>query len=208
MKRRDPVKFAIYAGIGAVVLMLAWSSIIEVKVMTVNGSLAGLQQDIQSKNSEYQMVLTNESKIADNGKKLSALQTLSAVRFLNGNLMDALQHATVDGVQLVQARIDQSFSRTEATKPSENDSGRTIPGKPATVTARTVLYLDAKDFSATPGDQVNKFKETLASQDYFKTMLRKTNGVQLVNVQSPQADQDGRPYVLFQIECDYPEVTQ
>ena len=30
-----------------------------------------------------------------------------------------------------------------------------------------MVHLDARDFSANPGDQVNKFKEAIAKQAYF-----------------------------------------
>ena len=33
------------------------------------------------------------------------------------------------------------------------------------------MHLDARDFSANPGDQVNKFKEAIAKQAYFQAML-------------------------------------
>lgn len=206
MKRRDPVKFAIYAGVGSVVLMLVWWSGIKLQSLTANGNLARVQEQIQSKTSAYKTAITNQTKIADAQKNLIALQTLAAVRLLQGNLLDTLQHSTVDGVQLSRLRIDQVFNRTEATKPTQNGEGRTVPGKPATVDSKASLYLDAKDVSATPGDQVNKFKQMLAAQEYFKSMLNKTNGVQLISVSPPQAGPDGRPYVAFQIECDYQEV--
>jgi hypothetical protein len=208
MKRRNPVKFAIYGGALFIVAMFVWSSGIQLQSMAAKGDLARVQAQIQSKTNAYQTALINEGKVTDAKKKLEALAMFTESRFLQGNLLNALQQTTVDGVQLMRVRMDQSYSRVEATKPTQNGEGRTTPGKPATVTAKTVLFLDAKDSSTASGDQVNKFKEAIASNAYFKTELSKTNGVQLVSVSPPQVGIDGRPYVLFFLECDYPEVTR
>jgi len=70
------------------------------------------------------------------------------------------------------------------------------------------LALDAKDYSANPGDAVDKFKETIASQPYFNTMLNPTNGVKLIGLSSPQAGPDSRPYVSFNLECFFSEKSQ
>ena len=77
----------------------------------------------------------------------------------------------------------------------------------STITEKTVVWLDARDSSANPGDQVNKFKEAVADQSYFRATL-KTNGVQLFNLSAPQAGFDGKPCVLFTLKCNFPEYTR
>jgi hypothetical protein len=69
-----------------------------------------------------------------------------------------------------------------------------------------MVHLDARDSSANPGDQVNKFRETIAQQDYFLKMLDKTNGLQLANPPSAPTTIDGKQYVLFTLDCRFPEV--
>ena len=56
--------------------------------------------------------------------KLTALQKLQAARFLQGNLLNALQHATVDGVQLTRLRVDQTYFLTEGTDSSNQRQPR------------------------------------------------------------------------------------
>ena len=51
-------------------------------------------------------------------------------------------------------------------------------------------------------------KDAVADQSYFKAALNKTNGVQLLNLSSPQTGADGKPYVLFTLECNFPEVSR
>jgi hypothetical protein len=132
---------------------------------------------------------------------------LSNSRFLQGNLLNALQQAHVDGVRLTRLSVDQKYFNKEGTASKTNEFG-VIPGRPGTVTEKIVVTLDARDSSASPGDQVNKMKDAVANQTYFKTALNKTNSVQLVNLSAPQVSPDGKSFVLFTLECDFPEVTR
>jgi len=207
LRRHDPVKRAIFISILLVVASLLWSGMVEINAILAKERLDGVQTAINAKNSPYQRVMTDKNKIETLQKKLTALQKLQASRFLQGNLLNALQHATVDNVQLTRLRMDQAYFLTEGTDPQTNGT-RVIAGRPATVRERITLHLDARDFSANPGDQVNKFREAIAKQDYFKAMLDKTNGVHLANPpSSPQTDA-GKPYVTFTLDCHYVEVTR
>ena len=95
----------------------------------------------------------------------------------------------------MRVRLDQSYLKMNGT----------TAGHPATVAEKIVVSLDARDISASPGDQVNKFKETVAIQPYFQSILNKTNGVQLTSLSPPQNGPDGKPNVLFTLECDLPQ---
>ena len=64
------------------------------------------------------------------------------------------------------------------------------------------LTLDAKDSSPNPGDQVNHYKDILGKQEYFQKNLQ-TNGVRLLNLSAPQISINGKPFVLFTLECRY-----
>jgi hypothetical protein len=97
---------------------------------------------------------------------------------------------------------------TPAVPNKKGDNGRVILGQPGANTEKAVLILDAKDFSANPGDAVDKFKDGIARQAYFKSSLNPTNGVKLISLATPQTGSDGRPYVMFNLECYYPDKTQ
>jgi Tfp pilus assembly protein PilN len=207
LRRRDPVKRAIFLGASLVVLMLVWGGMSQINASLANERLTGVQTAIEAHNSEYTNVLANLNKIALAKKKLEALQKLQASRFLQGNLLNALQQATVDGVQLTRMRMEQTYFLTEGTASQTNDV-RVIQGRPATSRERIVLLLDARDSSASPGDQVNKFKQAIAEQPYFKTVLDKTNGVELVGLPSLQTGPDGKAFALFTVQCNFPEQTR
>ena len=202
LRRRDPAKRAIFIGALLVALTLVWSSSLMLKGMLAKKDLAQVQSEIQTRTNEYDRVQANTKKISDAQLKLDDLQKLSAARFLQGNLLNALQQTTVPGVQLIRLRVDQTYSYTEGTKSQTNRFG-VVAGRPPTATERVVVTLDAKDSSANPGDQVNKFKDAVAAQSYFQARLDKTNGVRLTSLSPPQTGPDGKPYVLFTLECHY-----
>jgi hypothetical protein len=202
-RRRDPVKRAIFAGAFLVVLALVWSSSLQLAVMISRSDLASVQSQIDAHTEQWQSVLVNQRKVFETRAKLLSLQQLTDARFLSGNFMNALQQLNLDGVQLARIRVNQSYFKVEGVANQTNGT-RVVLGHPAAKTEKIVIALDARDFSASPGDQVNKFKEVVASQPYFKSMLNKTNGVQLVSLSPPQNGPDGKPYVLFSLECDLP----
>lgn len=203
LRRRDPVKRFIYAGALLVALTLAASSWLQLKVMLANKDFEQVKAQITKRSNGSQRVQSEQKEIGVAKMKLAALQKLTASRFLDGNLLNALQLSTVDGVALTRLRVQQSYHLT-----AETGSKSSKFRKPATVTENIVVVLDAQDSSANPGDQVNKFKDAIAKQSYFKTMLDPTNGVLLTSLSAPQSAPDGRTVVSFTIECHYPEYTR
>ena len=92
---------------------------------------------------------------------------------------------------------------------SSVQSGKVTPAKPATVTEKIVLTLDAKDTGPNPGDQANKFQQAIADSGYFQSALGKTNVVRLTNFGTPTpGSEGGKSYVPFTLECKYPEKTR
>jgi len=207
LRRHDPVKRAIFISILLVAVSLLWSGMVEVNAILAKERFDGVQTAINAKTNPYQRVMSDKNKIEALQRKLTALQKLQASRFLQGSLLNALQHATVDNVQLTRLRMDQAYFLTEGTD-SQTNGDRVIAGRPATVKERIIVHLDARDFSANPGDQVNKFREAIVKQDYFQRMLDKTNGVHLANPPSPPQTDAGKPYVTFTLDCHYLEVTR
>jgi hypothetical protein len=206
LRRRDPVKRAIFAGVLLVVLALVWSSSLELAIMTQRTGLSRTQSEIDARTAAWEQVQGNQKKIFEARSKLVSLQHLSEARFLQGNFLNALQQLNTDGVQLTRVRLDQSYFIVPGT-PNTTNNDHTILGRPATAREKTVMTMDARDSSAS-GDRFNKFKEAVASADYFKTMINKTNGVQLTSLSPSQIGPDGRPYVLFTLESIFTEKTR
>ena len=206
LRRHDPVKRVIFIGALAVAVTLVWSSSLQLETMLAKKEVSDRQMEIAARTNEFQHVLLEQKKTATANEKLMALKKMTNSRFLEGNLLNALQQVTVDGVRLTRLKVDQDYLYTAGTASQTTKSG-VITGRPGTITEKIIVWLDARDSSANPGDQVNKFKEAVANQSYFKTMLNKTNGVQLINLSAPQAI-DGKPCVLFSLKCNFPEHTR
>jgi len=202
LRRRDPAKRVLFAGALMVAVALVWSSSLLLQEMLAKKDLGLVQSEITTRTNEYGHVLLNTKQMTDAEGKLADLKRLTAARFLQGNLLNALQRATVPGVQLIRLRVDQSYAYAEGTKSQTNRFG-VVAGRPPTITERILVTLDAKDSSVNPGDQVNRFSDALAQEAYFKTMLDKTNGVRLASLSPPQTGPDGKPYVLFTVECRF-----
>jgi len=207
LRRRDPVKRAIFVAALLVALALVWSSSLLLEEMLAKKNQTQVEGEIQTRTNEYNQVVVSLNKIQETQKKVDALQKLSAARFLQGNLLNALQQISVPNVQLSRLRVEQAYFSTEGS-PSQTNRFGVIPGRPAVVTQKIMVSMDAKDTSANPGDQVNKFKDAIAKQPYFQTVLDKTNGVRLASLSAAQTDSGGKPYVMFTLECHYLDQTR
>jgi hypothetical protein len=208
LRRRDPVKRVIWVAGGLIALLLVWASLLQVRAIIANKELGQLQTAMNSKTSVYKQVMENQQKMGDANAKLAALHSLATNRFLYGSLLHTLQQTTVDEVQLAHLKVDQSYVLVEAIKGRTNGS-KVLPGTPATTTEKITLSLDASDTSASPGDQVTKFKEALAANPHFHTHLSAANQVNLKNLSAPQISPDsGRAMVLFTLEWRYPDITR
>lgn len=195
-RRRDPVKRAVFLGTTLVVVFLGWAGIVAIFAMGARATLTSVQTAITAKTNAYDHVMLEHRRLVQTQDKLKALQKLQSARFLQGNLLNALQHATLEGVQLTQMRVDQSYVLLEAPGGHTNDDR---------VQENITLHLTAKDSSANPGDEVNPFQSVIAKQPYFEAMLSKTNGVELAGPPSPVQVGGGKPYVTFVVNCHFIE---
>jgi len=200
LRRRDPVKRAIFGGALLVALTLVWFSSILLEHMIANSNLTKVQADIQAHTNDYNAVMVNLKKITDTQQHLDALQKLSSARLLQGNLMNALQQLYVPNVRLIRLAVEQSYSRKDA------PVGQ--PASAAPIVEHTKLTLDAEDSSPNPGDQVNRYKDALGQLDFFKSSMDTNNGVKLSNLSPPQSDSDNKPFVLFTLEYHFSDQTR
>ncbi len=208
-RRRDPVKRAIWVAVVLVALVLFWASYLQARIITDKSRLSSLEGKLSSQTNQYVQIIANRNQLNDVNTRLMALGRLATNRFLEATMLDSLQHATVDGIQLVKLHTEQAYELVAAVKPSAED-GKKTPGKPATSTEKIKLLLDAKDTSSNPGsEQIYRYKETLARTPYFQEQHIATNEIQLKSYSAPQIDNEtGKPYVLFTLECLFPDRTR
>jgi hypothetical protein len=208
VRRRDPIKRVVWMAGLLVGAMLVWASSLQVRAMIANKDINQVQAIMDSKAVAYKKVTESRQRMVEANAKLTALNALATNRFLNGTLLHALQQTTVDEVQLSQLKVEQNYVLVEAIKARTNGS-KVTPGSPASVTEKISLSFNGRDTSASPGDQVTKFKETLAANPYFLDHLTAANQVSLKNLSAPQVSpESGRAMVNFVLECRYPEKTR
>lgn len=207
LRRRDPVKRVILFGVVLVAVMLAWSSSLMLQTMIVKSDKTRMESELNSRTNDYRQVLDNKRKLAETNQKLVALHRLSTNRFLVGNFLDAFQQTTVENVRLVHLKLDLNYLLTEEVKASqkEGEEGASVAAKPASATEKITFALNARDGSPTPGDAVNKFRETLSFAPYFKERMGGQSDLRLKSLSAPQTDTDGKPFVLFALEANLPE---
>ena len=209
LRRKDPAKRAMWVGALLTVVMLVWASSVQMKTMLANRDLGRLQGTMQNFTNDYQQVVQNEGKIAEVRHKIAELNRMSTNRVLQATILNALQKTTVDDVQLMHYKVEQSYAVTEAGKAKTNSDGKITPGKPATASEHIVVNLDGSDTSPTPGDQVTKFQQTLAASGYFQAMAGRSNSFALKNISNPEfLASTGKRGVNFTLECRYPETTR
>jgi hypothetical protein len=205
-RRRDPLKRGLVIAGVMVGAMLIWCASLWVISFSEQRALASLQKDIEAHSQEFSKVQESKTQLAETRQKIAALQQLAANRFLNGNVMNALQKATVENVQLIRLSAKQDYVFAAETKAVTNGTSVTPP-KPPSVTEKIGLVLEAKDFNRT-GDALQSFKQLVASQPYFQKALAKPSDVRLKDVGSPQTGPDGRSFVQFVLECQFPDKTR
>lgn len=210
LRRKDPVKRALYVGGFCVFLVGLWASTLQVKIMAAKGELSTLASRWHKIEKEYQTAVNSHHAIGEAEQKLTALSLMSTNRFLWGNALNGLQQ-TLNGLEDVRVshfKAEQLYSTIEETKPRTNGV-QVIPGKPATATERVTLTIDGVDASANVGSKINKFKESITAVPYFKENLTRTNGVVLTRRSAPGPSRTGGGLVVnFTLECYFPEKTR
>lgn len=208
-RRKDPVKRCIWGAGLFIALMLAWSSLLQLRVTLANSTLNHVEGQIGAQTNAYRLVLDNQKKVADANQKLVSLRQLSADRMLYGTFLNSFQKATVDEVQLLHLRTEQTYAATEAGKNRTNENNVVFKGKPATATERILVTVEGNDSSANPGDLVPKFKDVLANESHLQELFGRTNAVNLKSLSPPQVNPGTtKACVLFALECRLPDKTR
>ena len=90
MRRRDPIKRAIYAGAALVGLMIFWIGITQMSVIGARNELASVESQLKEVDDASRQVRNNQMMSSDFQMKIEALRRYSTNRFLWGTLLDQL----------------------------------------------------------------------------------------------------------------------
>ncbi len=205
-RRRDPAKRAIWIAGCLVGLLVVWAGNLQITVVRADSQVAGVEAQFKQFEAKYSQVRTNQNRVVDITRKMAALQQLATNRFLWATPLNALQFTVVPNVQLVRLKTEQTYTVTDASRPVTNASG-VVKLTPASAKETTLMKIDARDFSATAGDQISRFLEALNNHPCFQTNLMKA---ELAHRAVPQTEpgESSSPFVLFIVDCKYPERTR
>ena len=208
MRRRDPVKRAIWAAGSVVGVAVIYFVVLLVFTMFQFSALRKIEGRIQSQKAKYEAAANHQKQLDEAMFKLRALEQLSATRFLWGTALNALQTAVVDNIQLMQFHSEQNNILTEETKAKRGEGGQNSSAKPAFVTQKMTIYLSAKDTSVNPGDKISDYQNVIAKAPFFGSQSNSNNlpMVKLKNLSTPSIDvETGSPAVQFSLECYFPD---
>ncbi len=207
MRRKDPVKRAIWIGAFVVFAVLVWAGTLQLKIMAARSDITSLQVSWTSIESKVKQVREHRARTREIEGRLSALDQFTTNRTLWANAFNALQFTLVDNVRIVRLKTEQTFALAEVPRPvtpATPAATRAVVAKPVLTTERSSLTIEGRDYSLRQADQIPRYKETLLNAPYFADVLQKTNKVQLISLSAPQTE-GGRTYVNFGLELFFQE---
>jgi hypothetical protein len=219
MRRRDPVKRALWIGGFLVALMLLWCLSLYLGVLQANSERTRSEKEWTQIEPDYIVVSNNIKRITALDSKLSALARLSTNRFLWGSTFNAFQQLTADlekarlrDIYLARVRGEQIFviSNLPPVKVT-NAPAPVVAGAPAPKAAkppppkqvsleRITIKIDARDYGNASLQNYLKYPSVLSAFPYFKEKMSSA-GAQLKGYSPPSDTKDpGHPFVEFNVE--------
>lgn len=203
LRRRDPVKRAVLAVVAVAALLVGYGGFLQIQLARAQNAVAGAEVQLRQMEPQFKLVRTNQNRIAQADRNVAALRQLTTNRFLWGPALNALQFSMVGNIQVVRLKTDQSYTLTEGTKAVTN-AATVTKARPPSVKEKALLTIEARDYSPQAGGQILNFQSALNSNAYFQGSLKKA---ELTGRSPPTADpgDPSHPFVLFSIDCQYPE---
>jgi type IV pilus assembly protein PilM len=200
LRRRDPVRRAVWAGAALVGAMLVWAGVLGYQWRLFHGEMRASERVLEGLRSENRDPwVAGEQSMRDRDIILS-LQGHAAGRFLFAPVLDALQHVMVDGMQISRARL----SRTVVVTQPQPAPG--VAGKPDEERVeRVVLTLQLRNFGDTT--TYSNLVGSITAHPFFAAHLRTDNPVVTLGWGKPvtdplDPDSDFNPIA---VECHFRE---
>jgi len=209
LRRRDPVKRAVWIGGFLVCVVLLWCGKLQFDIWREGMTRTRMERDWTIKEPKYKALVATVEKAQRLNALLNGLDRYSTNRFLWANTLNAIQHGTIEDIQVTRIRGEQTFDIANAENSTNTTpNGPVITHKPAASTEKIRLTVEARDFN-NQNQTWTKYKETLAKEAYFKRHLRQGEGFVLDGTQSaPMRDpfDPTHEYVSFSLVTRLPEV--
>jgi hypothetical protein len=204
LRRKNPVKRGIWIGGFLVCVVVMWIGNLQWKIILERHDYNTIEADWQTNMAKYSIVTNEQVKIMEVDQKLAQLDDLSTNRFLWAPVLNALQQAMVDQVEVTRLRGEQSVSREDA---HDTGSGTNKQHFPAAMVEKTRLSIDAKDLR--PGNEnYIRFKKSLSTFDFFATRLQRHGFIMdgILGQLTVDPVDPSRQFVTFTLAAEFPEV--
>lgn len=119
-RRRDPVKRAVYVGVGLGLVLLAWIALLTMQVKTATSDLASQARRLSGLTNEYVAVSNSFRAFTDLDRRANSLVKYATNRFLWGSALDAFQQTTLSNVWLVQLSAVHAYVTNKEEKAETN----------------------------------------------------------------------------------------
>lgn len=201
MRRRDPVKRAIWAAGLLCVLMVLWIMGMQAKVIAAKRDYDQAQTEWKAIEKVDGLIRTNLSRSAQLDRRLAALGNLSTNRFLWSAPLNALQFCMIPDIEVIEIAAKQTYALT----PVKIDPNTKKVQVPASVTERITLTIKADDYA--PANQANhtKFMDSVAKYPYFSDNLRRPDPLKFTERTPTPPEAETRRTATFSFECQFPD---
>jgi hypothetical protein len=165
MRRKNPVKLAIWIGSFLVAVVLLWILKLQLEIgvskkPTMHHRAVVERQYGQKVRRRDQQHRPKRPRME---RKLAALDRLATNRFFWAPVLNALQQTMIDGIQVIRITGVQKYTKEDAKVIGTGPTPREFRGP---WSKRVSLYIDAKDFNPN-AQNYNKFKETCATMIFL-----------------------------------------
>ncbi len=116
LRRKDPIKRAVFGGVALLVLMIGWIATTQMQVWAARHELNTNQTRLKNVEETSKQAKNRQVASLDAESRLKALDRYAANRFFWGTFLDALQHVAVDNIRLTEVRADQKYNASESLK--------------------------------------------------------------------------------------------
>jgi hypothetical protein len=169
LRRRDPVKRAIWWAGFVVLLAIGWVVWSQLQVYQSASLLEAVQGQWKAMEAQDNLIKTNLWKTGEVERKLAALEKLSTNRFLWSAPLNALQYCTISNIQLTLLTAIQNYNTNEMVKDPKT-------GKLLAILCReeNSMMITGEDFAPEHEGNHVKYTRKIAEHPYFAETLRKT----------------------------------